>query len=71
MLQCKWKSLILDIAADKAVNIDKKRDITINKELNAVADKVVNTNKKQNIVTKLSILIKDQIIRRAKLGSWI
>ena len=84
ILQCKQESLIpnttadkkLNTVVDKTVNTDKERDIVANKNLNTVADKGINANKKQdalagkepNAVAKLSIVIKDQITRRMKLG---
>ena len=55
--------MILDIVADKAINANKKQDIVADKKLNAAADKAINTNKKQDTTAKLSMLIKDQIIR--------
>ena len=53
MLWYKWESLIpdttankkLNAAANKVVNVDKKRDTAANKELNAAADKAINADK--------------------------
>ena len=59
IVQCKQKSLILDIVADKAIDIDKRRNTIVDKNLNAVPDEAINTDKEKSIIVKLSILIKD------------
>ena len=64
---------------DKTVDIDKKLDTAADKNLNAVANKAVNADKSEDAITgkqpnttaKLSMLIKDEIIRRTKLRGWI
>ena len=69
----------LNTIANKTVNVNKEHDTAANKNLNTAADKIVNANKKQNAVagkqliavTKLLMLIKNQIIRQTKLRSWI
>ena len=87
MLQCKQKSLISDIVADKklnavadkAVNVDKKRNTKADKELNATVDKTFNADKRQNAAASKqpnaeaepSVLVKDQITRRTKQKGWI
>ena len=58
MLQYKQKSLILDITAnkklnviaDEAVNADKRRDTVADKKLNSEANKAVDAKKRQDIV---------------------
>ena len=87
MLRYKRESLIPDIAADKelnaaadkAVDADKRRDTAADKELNAAADEAVDADKGQdaaagkqpNAAAEPSMLIKDEITRRTKLGDWI
>ena len=87
MLRCKRESLIPDTAADKklnaaadeAVDADKGRDTAADKKFNAAADEAVDVDKEQdaaagkqpNAATEPSMLIKDQITRRTKLGGWI
>ena len=51
MVQYKQESLILDIAADKTINIDKKQDF--------VAEKAIDTNKRRDTIAETSILIKN------------
>ena len=87
MLWYKRENLILDTAADKklnattdkAVDTNKERDIAADKDLNTAANKAVDTDKRRdaavgkqpNAMVELSMLIKDQIIRRIKLRDWI
>ena len=87
MLRCKRESLIPDIAADKklnaaadeAVDTDKGRDTAADKELNTAVDEAVDADKRRdaaagkqpNAAAEPSMLIKDQITRRTKLGGWI
>ena len=46
MIQYKQKSLIPNIATDKAINTDKKWIIIADKKLNTGVDKAINTDKK-------------------------
>ena len=63
--------MIPDTIADKAINADKRRNTAANKELNVAAAEAVDANKRQNAAAELSMLIKNQITRRTKLGGWI
>ena len=56
MLRCKRESLIPDTAADKVLNAaanktidaNKRQETTANKKLNAEADKTVNADKRRD-----------------------
>ena len=79
MVRCKRERLILNTVADEAVDADNEQDTAANKELNAAADEAVNIDKERdatasrqpNAAAKPSMLIKDQMTRRTKLGGWI
>ena len=71
MFWCKKENLILNIAADKVVNADKRQDTAANKKLNTAADQAINADQGQDTVAgkelnarvKPSVLVKDQITR--------
>ena len=48
MVQYKQESLILDIALDKAVDTNKRRNIVADKKLNIITNKAVNNENRQN-----------------------
>lgn len=69
----------LNPIVDKAVNINKSRDSTINKKVNVSATKVINTDKEQdvaankelNTLPELLMAIKIQMPRPTKLRDQI
>ena len=61
----------MDIASNKAVNADKRRNIVGEKELNTAVDENVDADKGQDVAVEPLMLIKDQIIRQIKLRDWI
>ena len=52
MVWYKKECLILNIATDKALNIDKRQNTRANKILSTAAKKTVNANKKWNTIAK-------------------